>query len=412
MQLSKIFLILPKRRLNQLPLIAVAMVIGAAFEVVGIGLIIPLIDMMSDSDNEINKFLESVLPSLSSQNILLLSTLMFAAVYTLKGLYLSGLTWMMARYTYAIKTDISNKLMARYLAAPYEFHLKKNSAQLIRNLTTEAFQLIQYALNPLLILLSESVVIVAIGIFLIFIEPIVTITIILLLAVFSFIFQRLFAGYLSKLGKVRQNADGMVIQKSQEALGSIKDVKVLGKEMQFFQQFKMHNIISSEVSAKQHTLGQIPRLYLETVGALIFLISVFLFIIKGNDFLQIIPLLGLFALAAFRLFLSANRTLSSINSLRFADAVVNGFYDQLTANAIAELRTPKVKNNISLSSFDRSIEIDNLSYQYPGSHELALSNINFTIKKGESIAIVGKSGAGKSTLSDIILGLLKSYGNL
>jgi len=407
MQLSKIFLILPKRRLNQLPLIAVAMVIGAAFEVVGIGLIIPLIDMMSDSDNEINKFLESVLPSLSSQNILLLSTLMFAAVYTLKGLYLSGLTWMMARYTYAIKTDISNKLMARYLAAPYEFHLKKNSAQLIRNLTTEAFQLIQYALNPLLILLSESVVIVAIGIFLIFIEPIVTITIILLLAVFSFIFQRLFAGYLSKLGKVRQNADGMVIQKSQEALGSIKDVKVLGKEMQFFQQFKMHNIISSEVSAKQHTLGQIPRLYLETVGALIFLISVFLFIIKGNDFLQIIPLLGLFALAAFRLFLSANRTLSSINSLRFADAVVNGFYDQLTANAIAELRTPKVKNNISLSSFDRSIEIDNLSYQYPGSHELALSNINFTIKKGESIAIVGKSGAGKSTLSDIILGLLK-----
>jgi ABC-type multidrug transport system fused ATPase/permease subunit len=407
MQLSKIFLILPKRRLNQLPFIIVAMVIGAVFEVVGIGLIIPLIAMMSDRDNVINQFLESILPSLSSQNILLLSILIFAVVFTLKGLYLSGLKWFIARYTFAVKTDISNKLMGRYLTAPYEFHLKKNSAQLISNLTTESFQLTQNALMPLLILLSESVVIFAIGIFLILIEPIGTIVVILFLAVFSFIFQRLITGYLSKIGKIRQNADGMVIQKSQEALGGIKDVKALGKEMQFFQQFKMHNIISSEVLAKQYTLGQIPRLYLETVGALIFLILIFLFIIKGKDFLQVIPLLAVFAFAAFRLFPSVNRTISSINSLRFADAVVDGFYDQLTADAMTEPRTPNVKKNTAVFSFDRRIEIHNLSYQYPGSHALALSNINLTIKKGESIGIVGKSGAGKSTLSDIILGLLK-----
>lgn len=407
MLISQVFSILPKHRRKQIPIIVFAMLIGAAFEVLGIGLVIPLIDIISDSDNPVTEYLRSALPSLSGQNIVLLSVALFALIYVVKGFYLSALAWLTGRFTYAVKADVSNNLMEIYLIAPYEYHLQKNSAQLLRNLTTEAVQLVQSALNPFLIILSESVVIISIGVFLMVIEPIGTLIVMLLLASLSFAFQRLLGGYTKILGEVRQNADGMVIQKSQESLGGIKDVKVLGKEQQFLKQFRFYNQISSDVSAKQYTLGQLPRMYLETIGVLVFSILIVLLIAKGADFRQVIPTLGVFALAAFRLLPSANRLVYAINSLRFADAVIASLKDQLKANTLTVPNAPTGNTNMAHFSFQRSIDIDNLCYQYPGTYELALSDINLSIAKGESIGIIGKSGAGKSTLSDAILGLLK-----
>ena len=407
MQLSKVFFILPKRRIKQIPFVIFAMIIGAAFEVVGIGLVIPLIDIISDSDNRVTEYLGSAFPSLSSQNIVLLSVTLFAMFYVVKGVYLSGLAWLNGRFSFAVKADVSNTLMESYLKAPYEFHLQKNSAQLIRNLTIESLQLINYVLAPLLTIMTEGVVIIAVSIFLIIIEPTGTIVALAVLVVLSFSFQRVLGSYLAKLGRIRQHADGMVIQRSQEALGGIKDVKVLGKELHFINQFRMHNLTSSSVSAKQYIVNQIPRMYLETIGVLVFSILIVLLIVKGEAFRQVIPTLGVFALAAFRLLPSANRLLSAINSLRFADAVIVSLNDQLKAIALTVSSAPRVNNNMARSAFERSIDIDNLCYQYPGAHELALSDIKLAIVKGESMGVIGKSGAGKSTLSDIILGLLK-----
>ena len=407
MQLSKVFFILPKHRIKQIPFILFAMIIGAAFEVVGIGLVIPLIDIISDSDNRVTEYLGSAFPSLSSQNIVLLSVTLFAIFYVVKGIYLSGLAWLNGRFSWAVKADVSNTLMEGYLKVPYEFHLQKNSAQLIRNLTTESSQLVSYVLTPLLTLVTECAVIIAVSIFLITIEPTGTIVVLAVLVVLSFSFQRVLGSYVAKLGRIRQHADGMLIQRSQEALSGIKDVKVLGKELHFINQFRMNNLTSSSVSAKQYVVNQIPRMYLETIGVLVFSILIVLLIVKGEALRQVIPTLGVFALAAFRLLPSANRLLSAINSLRFADAVIVSLNDQLKAIALTVSSAPRVNNNMARSAFERSIDIDNLCYQYPGAHELALSDIKLTIVKGESMGVIGKSGAGKSTLSDIILGLLK-----
>ena len=407
MLISKGFSVLPKRRRKQLPLIVFAMIIGAAFEVLGIGLIMPLMDIISDSDNTNFEYLRSELPSSSGQSIVLLSITVFALIYVVKGFYLSALAWLIGRYTFAVKADVSNKLMEKYLAAPYEYHLRKNSAQLIRNLTTESVQLASNVLNPVLLILSESVVIISISIFLMTIEPIGTLAVILVMISLSFAFQRLFGGYIRSLGKVRQNADGMVVQKSQEALGGIKDVKVLGKEQQFLNQFRVHNQTTTDVSAKQYTLNQIPRMYLETMGVLTFSILIALLIVKGDDFQQVIPTLGVFALAAFRLLPSANRVLSALNSLRFADAVIASLKDELKENTLNAPYLPIGNTNRAHFVFERSIDIENLCYQYPGAQKLALCDIKFNIAKGESIGIIGKSGAGKSTLSDALLGLLR-----
>lgn len=400
-------MLLPRHRIKQVPLVVCLMIIGAVFEVLGIGLIIPLMEFVTgERANAVTQMVTLRYSALTGQDLILLGVCAFSLIYILKGLYLSILAWIVGRFTYNIKAEIGNSIMQNYLNASYEFHLKNNSAQLIRNVTIETNQLVQYALNPTLVIATESAVIIAISIFLISIEPIGTIAVILLLILLSFGFQQVVGGYSSKLGKLRQVADGLVIQKSQEALGGIKDVKVLGKKLHFAKQFFQQNRISSDVSGKQYALGQLPRMYLETIGVIVLSVLVFILTQRADNFLQIIPTLSVFALAAFRLLPSANRILSAANSLRYAETVVDTLKGQQTPFITDFVSTKNGQYKPESLLFDKSIELHDLSYKYPEIQEDALTNISLTINKGESIGIVGKSGAGKSTLSDVILGLL------
>ena len=405
--IKSILELLPKYRLRQIPIVALLMIIGAGFEVIGIGLIIPLMEFITgDGANAITQRFTSSFSKLNKQDLILLGICLFASIYVLKGLYLSFLAWVFGRFTYNAKAEISNSLMKSYLSATYEFHLKNNSAQVIRNLTTEAIQFVEYVLIPILVVAMETIVIISISIFLISIEPLGTVTVILLLVILSFVFQKVVGAYSSKLGKLRQDADGLVIQKAQEALGGIKDVKVLGKTKYFHERFCMYNLRSSNVCGKQYALGQLPRMYLETIGVLVLSILVFVLTKKVDNFLQIIPTLSVFALAAFRLLPSAYRILSALNSIRYAESAVKKLMEQKELCSTNDFKTNIDKNIINELLFDQRIEVQNLCYQYPNTQDDALSNISLTVHRGESIGIVGKSGAGKSTLSDVFLGLL------
>lgn len=393
--------------MTQFIFILFAMIIGAAFEVLGIGLILPLIDIILSNDTRVTGYLGSVFPTLSRQNLMLVSVILFAIAFILKGIFLSALAWLSARFVFEVKADVSNALFRGYLRAPYEFHIQHNSAQLIRNLTTETAQLVGGILSPILMILTEFVVIIAIVTLLIIVEPTGTLVVSVLLVVLSMGFHRFVGSYTSQLGKIRQHADGKLIQSSQEALGGIKEVQILAKGQHFIEQFNMHNHTSCDASAKQFTILQLPRMYLETIGALIFSILITLLILRGEEFQHVIPVLGVFAFAAFRLLPSANRVLSAINAIRFADAVIFHLNDQLKEVERTSPVTPSADKKIDTSGFKHSIKISNLSYQYPRTDATVLSDINFTIFKGESIGVIGESGAGKSTLSDAILGLIK-----
>jgi ATP-binding cassette subfamily B protein len=54
------------------------------------------------------------------------------------------------------------------------------------------------------------------------------------------------------------------------------------------------------------------------------------------------------------------------------------------------------------SGLNKSIEVENLSFKYPGNTETTINNVSFSVKKGEIIALVGPNGAGKSTLAKLL----------
>ena len=304
--------IITKEHIQKLPFIILAMLIGAGLEVMGLSLIIPLLDIITNaSQSKFLGFITSNYPALRGNLVILLTIGLFALIYVIKGLYLALLARIISNFVFGVKVSINKRLMQYYINVPYEFHLKNNSSSLIRNITIEARTLVFHTLIPLLVITTESLVIIAFMIFLFWLEPQGTIIVLSMLLLSGLFFQGLIKNFMEEIGSTRQHADGLIVQKAQEAIGGIKDIKVMLKEDAFMEHFSKYNLLSAQADAQHFTWSQFPRMYLETIGV-VTLSALLLFLTTNSaDAAQVIPTFGLFALAAFRILPSANRIMIS-----------------------------------------------------------------------------------------------------
>jgi ABC-type multidrug transport system fused ATPase/permease subunit len=207
--------------------------------------------------------------------------------------------------------------------------------------------------------------------------------------------------------KTRQVHERLRLKHLQEGIGGVKDIKVLGREREFLDQFRLHNEASARIGRFQLTLQQLPRLWLEllAVGSLAALVLTMM--ARGEDVSRIVPTLGLFAAAAFRIMPSVNRFLGALQSIRFGIPVVDTLHEELRLESPAgpqpERRAP---GHAAERSFRDAIALEQVTYTYPQAAHPALADLSLTIRRGESAGFVGASGSGKSTLVDVILGLL------
>lgn len=379
--------------------------IGTLLEVVGIGLVVPLIALMAD-ENFLGKYpviteLINVIGSPAKAQLVIYGMLLLLGAYVIKGLYLAFLSWKQAKYVFGIKTYLSDTLFENYLRAPYEFHLQQNSGYLIRNLTVEVHQFVYSVLNPLIILTVELTVIIALACMLFFFEPASAFFLFSATIISMYVFQLSTRNYLQKWGKERQREEGYKIQKAQEGLAGVKDIKLLGQEYSFVTNYSIHNRNASLVERKQYTLSHMPQLWLETVGAMGLTLLVIITVQRTNSPADIVPIIALFSAAAFRILPSAKRILNAIQSLRYSAAVIDLMANELNRRQSSKsLETSKI-------NFNNTIELERVYYAYPKSFTETLSDINLKISKGQCIGIIGASGAGKSTLVDVMLGLLQ-----
>jgi len=209
-------------------------------------------------------------------------------------------------------------------------------------------------------------------------------------------------------GESRQKHDVLRLQHLQQGLGGAKDVKLLGRESNFLDQFSVHTAQSARVGQFQATLQMLPRLWLELLAVMGLATLVISMLLQGREIATIVPTLGLFAAAAFRLMPSVNRVLAAAQVLRYNLPVVNSLHEEM------ELVAPKqsVKGPMAPAgpSFRSEIRLCAVRYTYPSASAAALKDLTLRIRKGESIGFVGPSGSGKSTLVDVILGLLTPDG--
>ena len=220
---------------------------------------------------------------------------------------------------------------------------------------------------------------------------------------------------ISKQAKIQNDFAAEYIKCVNQGLGAIKETKVMRKEKYFLEEFSRTYQQYGEANRKYLFNNQLPRMIIETMVVSGLLVMIVAKLAMGSTPEEIVPLLGVLALAAFRLMPSANRIVNLFNTIKFQQPLFYELYPELMD--IKE-RQESRKESYYLSvqpklKFEKSIQVNKLRFAYPEGREDVLQDVSFSIGKGDFAGIIGPSGAGKTTFVDILLGLLKpSDGNI
>lgn len=409
--IRKILFFFSGRERLEIGLIFISMLIGAAFETLGVGLIPPFVALLGNPDiiqkQQILIWLFTKLSANSNQDFLLLASISLLVIYILKNAYLAGLTYWQQHFLYKKQVSLSSRLLQAYLYSSYTFHLQRNSAELVRNVTSEIVLLFANVLVPMLMLATEILVMGCIALLLAVLEPTSSAIAAIFLGTSIFWLNSTIRKQMSGQGLIRQEQSGQMIQWVNQSLGGIKETKVLGRETFFLNAFKRSTKEFGKANFIVSLAIQLPNQFIDTVLISSVLLIVIISLIQGREIQSILPMLSLFAIAALRLMPSAKRIVSTMTNIRYHQYAVDLIYKDLTSletpsnleSFINQSKTPFVQ-------FKRSIELKDIKYQYPNASQASLLGISLSIAKGQSIAFIGSSGAGKTTIVDVILGLL------
>ena len=381
------------------------MFIGMLVETLGIGMVVPLMVLfMQDNIGAVYPKLVPWLERLgnpSHHQLVIGGMIGLVALYFLKSIYLGYLAWQQSKFNNNVLVNLSRRLFTLYLRQPYAFHLQRNSSELIRNIVNEVGYFLNTGLSSMMILLTESMVLIGVAALLFTMEPVGAISLVLTVGCTGFGFQLLTRSRVSRWGATRQMHDGLRIKQVQQGLGGVKDVILLGREQDFLKQYDTHNKAQAHASLKLTILQSMPRLWLEVMAIMGLATLVIIMTAQGRTMASIIPALSLFGAAAFRLLPSIGKVLSAVQSARFGDSVLAMLKSELA------LEMPEIPDARPSHLMTRNIELNHITFTYASAAAPALKNLSLSIGYGETVGFIGPSGSGKSSLVDLILGLLQ-----
>lgn len=323
--------------------------------------------------------------------------------YAVKNALLIYHYFLQVRLPYDAYVRVSTALLRGYLTAGYAFHFDRNSAESVRNLISSVDVVFRTVLLNAVTLINEVLMVIAVVVVLLVASPSTALLAVGAIGVLAWLILRLTQRRVTNWGTQVQAHGKDLLKVINQALGAIKEVKVLHRENYFLDRYYRLRKRQSQVTSYYETLQYIPIFTLEALFIFLFGGLIILVTIKGGDPAATVPLLGLYGYAGFRLMPALARISAKLQRLGFGSAAVNQVYDdyvQLSTGPAPSALPP------APLPFRQEIRIENVSYAYPNSGRFALSGVSIAIPKGAAVGIVGPSGSGKSTLVDLLLGLL------
>lgn len=396
----------------KLVLLLVMITGGSFMELLGVTVFMPFIQVvMNMSYIHTNKWLSLAYNTFhfnSDEMFLAVLALGICAVYVIKNVYLSLMQNMVLKFSYSTRMDIATRLLVSYMEEPYTFHLGKNVAEMQRSLQMDTNQFM-LLINAALQMVAEVMVCLIMGIYLFDTSHSITAVVggLLIICVgFFFIIAKRVS---HRLGRKNEIYNAKLMQWINQSLGGIKEVKVLHREKYFVDEYRENYKVVVHGAKLNELLAALPKYIVETVcisGLLLAVILKMFFGFQGKEVSDFIPQLAAFAVAAFRLMPSIGKLNAYFNNIMYCLPSLDLIYKDLTEVQDAEQHSILEQADESWI-FQKEIRISHVTYHYPDTNVPVLKDIDFSIKKGETVAFIGSSGAGKTTLADIILGLLE-----
>jgi ABC-type multidrug transport system fused ATPase/permease subunit len=399
-----------RMRLGSLVLVLVLVAIA---EMVGIASIMPFMAVVTNPDVvHSHRWLSAVYSGLrfrSDQSFLLFLGLVVLALLVLSNIIKAAGTFLTLRYHNRLNYTLSRRLLAHYIARPYQFFLKRNTAELGANVITEVTKVVNGVLTPATAIVSSFLVCLAIFALLVLVDPLVAVAIAGVLGgayVTILLMARRRLGYVGKQ-QVRANHERHRV--AAEAMGGIKDLKVLGREVNLLKRFSVHADLHARNNVSAGLIAQLPRYALETISFGGILLVVMYLVSRGERGTNIAPLLALYAFAGYRLLPALQQLFASITSLRFHAPSLDVLYRDLGEDRNRDFDAEKRLEHSLFAPvlpFVRELQLRRVCFRYENAVSPALREVDMVIAPLTSVGIVGPTGCGKTTTVDIILGLL------
>lgn len=410
----------------ELILLLIAFLSVSLMDALGIGLVGPFMGLATNPTLIYkNVFLANTYRALglkSTSQFIGLLGLTIVIIFYLKSFFYYQIQRYVFRFCFTQQVKLRLRLLHTYLFLPYTFHLKTNSANLIQNIINESQNFSYSVAIPLLGSISNLFVLVVLVLLLMKTDFAATVTVIGIL-LGTYLPFHLFRHKIVRWGKEGVEANTEMLRIVNHAIGGLKETRVIGCEEYFENQLKSQVNRFAKVATLFHVFQILPRITIEAllITFVVGLVSVSLLFEQRSQ--NLVSVLGIFAIASIRLLPSASQLMSNMGVLRNFKPTLDRLYMDLK-----EIEKPEAINYLKISqgfvptkgvkfesqksikpmpmSFTDKIVIDRINYTYPESASKSLTDISLTLKKGESIALIGKSGAGKTTLVDVFLGLL------
>ncbi len=411
---KKLRYIFDRKQKREIFWLFVIICIGSGLELMGVSVVLPIISgiMAPDSMLEQPVYLRiyEFLHFTSVKPLIMLLLVSLVVVYAVKNIFLIFMYNRQYRFIFENQRILADRMVKCYMAQPYLFHVSKSSAELLRNINEDTGNFFG-ALQAAIKLLTEIMVCAVLGVFLLIKDKTITVSVVALLAIMLWLSMKVYKKFLIRMGDRNRYYQMSLNKWVQQAFGGIREAKILNKEQFFYDKYDEAYRGHARSEYTYHTLLMVPKPIIETMCVCGLLGAIAIkFWWRGANISYFVPIISVFAVAAFRLLPSFNRITEYIGTIMYQKSAINSIYEDLKEIDELNARRREMDRTETKLSFEREISIRELSFQYPGTDKYVLDHLSLDIPKRSSVAFIGQSGAGKTTLADIIMGLLAPSG--
>ena len=411
--LKKLMGILNKEQKRRVAALMVMIFGGALLEMLGVGLIMPVVEGVMRADSLLEKpyirFLGRFLPFQEPEQWLLFLVAAIIAVFFAKNGYLLLQTYVQSRFVNLNQSNTISYMLEEYLNRPYEYYLNADIPTIFRTIDGDVPKVFT-VLMEFIQLATELMVSGVLVITLLAVDPVMTIMIMVIMVGLTVLVITVLKPTLNRLGTASQRLQSQMGKWRLQSIYGIKDVKILNKEHYFASSFGRYSERNARLQTRYMVLNNTPRLLIETFSVSGILGYLAFCILSGADLSELVPHISAFAVAAMRLMPSVNRINTHMSNIAFYEPSVNYVAENVdfTSYRLHGKYVREEKPAAPPMELKKEIRMENVTYLYPGTDKLILDHAQMVVPMGKSVGVMGPSGAGKSTAVDVLLGLLQA----
>ncbi|MBU0587283.1 MAG: ABC transporter ATP-binding protein/permease [Gammaproteobacteria bacterium] len=382
------------------------MLVGAMIDTLGVASIMPFIAVLSNPGMvESNVYLKWAYDAMgldSARDFMRFLALVFFLFLVLTIAYKALSTYLLTRFSLMREYSIGHELVQRYLGQPYEWFLSQHSSDIGKSILIEVSRIVGSVIIPMLQLVVQGALVVALLALLVIVQPEIAAimgTVLMMAYATIYLMQR---SYLRKIGFGIDQANQARFRVVSEAFTGIKSVKVSGLERYYSSLFGKPAFDYAKNVAASNVATQVPRYALELLAFGGMMGVIFFLMQDYGSFQSMLPVLSVYALAAYRLMPAMQQVYTALSTLRVSGPTLEKLHAKYVAMNSVSIQKCKVP-----ISFESEVRLESISYSYPQSSKMSISQVDLLIPVHASIGIVGTTGSGKTTTIDVILGLLQ-----